>query len=73
MTKKIMQYTLAVASVLGLLALAWFKGTDISLMLPSILGLYWGGHTAQNISAGWALSKDPNADTAAGIDNMEKH
>jgi len=73
MTKKIMQYTLAVVSVLGVLALAWFKSVDISMLLPTILGLYWGGHAAQNISTGWALSKDPNADTAAGIDNMEKH
>lgn len=73
MTKKNMQFSLVAFSIVGLFALAWFKGTDISMLLPTVLGMFVLGHTATNVSSAWALSKDANADTAQGINDLEKH
>jgi len=64
MLKNKLSFVLTLLSILGVLALAWFKAINIEILLPSLLGIYVAGRTAHKVSAGIAASKDPNANTA---------
>ncbi len=63
-------FFLTLLSVIGFFALAWFKGIDITMAIPAVLSIYIVGRTTTNISATWAASKDPNADTQKAIDTV---
>lgn len=65
-------FIITLISVVGLLLLAWFKGVDISMSLPTIIGLYLVGRSATSISHVWAVSKDEKADTVETIRELEK-
>ncbi len=69
--KNKLSFLLTFISMIGLFALAWFKGTDIETMLPTILGMYILGRAGSKISYVWAASKDPNADTVSAIEKAE--
>ena len=66
-------FILALICILGGFALAFVKGLDTTVFLSTIFGAYITGRSAQKISATWAASKDPDADTAAVIDSLEGH
>lgn len=65
-------FVITLVSVVGLIGLAWFKGVDITMALPTVVGLYLTGRTASAVSHVWAASKDPNADTAEIVKELEK-
>ena len=68
--KNYLAFILCLFSIAGFFVLSWFKGTDVSISVPSIVGLYIAGRGAAQVSSHWAASKDPEADTAAVIDSM---
>jgi hypothetical protein len=68
MKKSNLSFVLTFISVVGCLALAWFKNVNIETMLPSILAIYVIGKTTLKASNVWAASRDPNADTLQAID-----
>lgn len=61
-------FILVLLSVIGLFLLAFFKGVDISMSLPTLVSMYVLSKVAGRVSDGWASSKDPNADTNEAID-----
>jgi hypothetical protein len=60
-------WILTFISVTGLLGLAFFKGVDITMSLPAVLGLYLGAKTSEKASAHLAASRDPSCNTAEVI------
>jgi uncharacterized membrane protein YadS len=69
--KQSLSFVLTFIALLGVLALAWFKDVDVQMLLPSILGIYIVGRTTHKVSAVWAASKDPNADTHKAIETFD--
>ncbi len=63
-------FYLTAFSVVGFFGLAWFKDVDINNVIPAVLSIYILGRTATNVSATWAASKDPSADTQKAIDTV---
>ena len=70
--KNKLSFILTLMSVLGIFLLAWFKGIDIQVLLPSVLAIYIVGRTSTNISTTWAASRDPNADTLKAVEMVDK-
>jgi heme O synthase-like polyprenyltransferase len=70
--KSKLSFILVLISIIGLFALAWFKGVDIMTALPIILGMYVGSRSATSISHVIQASKDPNCDTASAIAKVEE-
>ena len=70
-TKQNLSFVLTFISVVGLLNLAFFKGVDISMSLPAVLGIYIGARAGQKSLAIYAASKDETADTHAIIRDLE--
>ncbi|MEM4379361.1 MAG: hypothetical protein QXL01_01560 [Thermoplasmatales archaeon] len=66
-------FLLTLISVMGCLVLAWFKGTDIEFMLPTILGIYISAKTVERTTAVWSASRDSKADTRAILRDMDDH
>jgi hypothetical protein len=60
-------FFLTFISILGMFALAFFKGVDIMSSLPVVLGLYLGAKTGEKMSAHAAASRDPSCNTAEVI------
>ncbi len=71
MLKHHLSFILSLIATVGLLALAWFKGTDISIMLPTIVTGYVIGRAGLKASHAWSASRDPAADTKAVIEKLE--
>lgn len=66
-------FFLTLISIIGSLALAFSKDVDVSILLPSLLGIYVGVHGGVKASNTWAASKDQNADTNKVIsENSDK-
>jgi len=63
-------FFLTFISVIGLFVLAFEKGVDITVALPTILGIYLGAKTSEKASAHWAASRDPSTSTAEVIANV---
>lgn len=70
-TKQNLSFVLTFISIIGLLTLAFYKGVDISMSLPAVLGIYVGARAGQKSLAIYAASKDENADTHAVIRDLE--
>lgn len=64
-------FILTLISVIGSLALAFTKGVDITIMLPTILGLYLGAKAGVAANSHWAASKDNNSNTELVIKNTD--
>ena len=71
MLKNNLSFVLSLIATVGLLALAWFKGVDISMTLPAIVTGYVLGRAGTKASHAWSASKDPNADTQKVIEKLE--
>jgi hypothetical protein len=71
LTKMHLSFVLSLIALLGVLALAWYKGVNLDILLPSILGIYIVGKSVQKMSGHWAASKDPNANTTEIIEKLE--
>ena len=70
--KNKLSFILTLISVIGLLALAWFKNVDLQMLLPSVLGIYILGRTTTSVSSAWAASKDPHANTLEALQIIDK-
>jgi len=68
--KNYLSFVLTLISILGSLALAWCKNTDVGALLPALLGIYVVGRTSQKGMAYFAASKDKKADTRAVIKDL---
>jgi len=55
-------FILCLIGTLGTLFLAYTKGIDIELLLPTIIGIYVTGRTSQKISAHYNARQDTDAD-----------
>jgi hypothetical protein len=66
--KNYLSFWLTFLCILGALGLAYTKGLDITMLLPSLLGIYITNRTAEKASAHWAASKDQSADTEKVIE-----
>jgi len=66
--KNYLSFFLTLISIVGVLLLAWFKGIELDLLLPSLLGLYITGRTVEKSSAHWSASKDSAANTEKVIE-----
>lgn len=65
-------FLLTFISTVGVLILG-YRGTDIAILLPTILGLYITNRSAQKVSAHWATSKNPDChDAIKSIEGLEK-
>ena len=51
--------------------LAFYKGTDISSVLPTLVGLYLGSKATSSVSAHIAASRDETCSTAQVIREVE--
>lgn len=71
--KAYLGFILTLISVIGCLALAWFKDYEIEFMLPTILGIYISAKTVERTTAVWSVSKDSKADTRQIIKDMDDH
>ncbi len=71
-TKQNFSFLLTLFSVIGFFALAWGKNTDVSMVIPGILGLYFGSKSAEKINAQFQARMDPNANTAEVIQKLEE-
>ncbi len=60
-----------ITCLFGLLALAFFKGVDVSASLPVVLGTYLGSRAVEKSTAFAMASKDPKCDTRAVINDLE--
>jgi uncharacterized membrane protein YfcA len=60
-------FFLTLISIVGLIALAFYKDIDITMALPAVLGLYLGAKTSEKASAHFAASRDPSCNTAEVI------
>jgi hypothetical protein len=69
--KNYFSFFLTLICILGSLALAWFKGISLEVLLPSLLGIYVLGRTGQKGMAYFAASKDETADTRAVIQDLD--
>jgi hypothetical protein len=70
--KNKLSFILTFISVLGIFLLAWFKGIDIQVLLPSVLAIYIVGRTTTSVSTAWAVSRDPAADTMKAVEILDK-
>lgn len=70
--KNKLSFILTLLSIIGIFVLAWYKNLDVQMLLPSVLGIYVLGRTTTNVSATWAASKDPNADTLKVVEMVDK-
>jgi hypothetical protein len=70
--KNKLSFLLTFISVVGIFVLAWFKGIDIQVLLPSVLTIYIVGRTTTNVSTAWAASRDPQADTIKACEMIDK-
>jgi len=73
MMKAYLGFILTLISIVGCLTLCWFKGIDISLTLPTLLGIYISGKTVERTAAVMSVAKDPAADTRQVIADMDTH
>jgi hypothetical protein len=67
-------FYLTAFSLLGVLGLAFLhpdQSAHVITTLPILLGVYTASRTSRAISAHWAASKDPNADTESVINQVE--
>jgi len=69
--KNYLSFFLTLICIVGSLALAWFKGIPLDMLLPSLLGIYVLGRTGQKGMAYFAASKDETADTRAVIQDLD--
>jgi hypothetical protein len=70
-TKQNFGFITTMTCILGMLALAWFKGVDINASLPVILGTYLGARAIEKGTAYTMASKDANCDTRGLINDLE--
>jgi heme O synthase-like polyprenyltransferase len=64
-------FLLALISIVGSLVLAFAKNTDITVLLPTLLGIYIGAKAGVTANSHWAASKDSNADTSSVIKDTD--
>ena len=67
-----LSFVLTLISIVGLFALAFIKGVDITSTLPLILGVYVASKSTTNIMHSINASKDPRCNTAAVISKLNK-
>ena len=70
--KNYLSFLLTLISILGALGLAYFKGVDVSSLLPTLLGIYVVSKATEKSSMVWAASKDANANSGEVIKEMSK-
>jgi hypothetical protein len=70
--KNYLSFLLTLISILGALGLAYFKGVDVSSLLPTLLGIYVVSKSTEKSAMAWAASSDPKADTGEVIKEMSK-
>lgn len=70
--KNYLSFLLTLISILGALGLAYFKGVDITSLLPTLLGIYIVSKTTEKSNMIWAASKDPQSNTQEVIKEMSK-
>lgn len=64
-------FILTLISIIGSLVLAFSKNTDISVLLPTLLGIYVGAKAGVTANGHWAASKDKEADTTSVIEKTD--
>jgi hypothetical protein len=67
-------FILCLIALVGALGLAYGKGVDVSMLVPTILGLYITGRTTEKVSAHMNARMDSDADfekVAAMTDGSE--
>lgn len=69
--KNYLSFWLTFISIVGVLAAHYTKGTDIQVLLPTLLGLYLGARTFTRTSAHMAATKDEKSDTKAIIEAVD--
>lgn len=69
--KNYLSFWLTLISVVGVLVAHFVLGTDIELLLPTILGIYITNRTAGKVSAHMASAKDPQSDTDSLIKSVD--
>lgn len=62
-----LSFFLTLLCIVGVFGLAYFKGTDVTTVLPLLLGIYVGGRTTQKAVEIASASRDPNCDTIEAI------
>lgn len=70
--KTYLAFLLHVSALVGLWALAFFKGMDTSTAMVGVLLSYMGGRTVAQASAHWAASRDETADTEKVINQVNE-
>lgn len=68
-------FLLCLVSLIGVLAFAFLhpdQGPGVMTTIPLILGAYAAASASKDISAHWAASKDPNADTESVITKLNE-
>lgn len=70
--KDLRSFVVTMLAMMMLFVLAYFKDFDIEYAFSTIVLAYVIGRSAAKASHVWAASRDPNADTKAVIDNVEK-
>ncbi len=63
-------FFLTSVSIVGALILAFTKDVDITMLLPTLLGIYVSGKATERVSAHYNARSDPNADTAEVIKSV---
>lgn len=71
-TKQNFSFLLSALSIVGFFILAWFKGADILVVIPTILGLYFGSKSAEKMNAQLQARLDPTVNTGEVIQKLEE-
>lgn len=66
-------FILTFICISGSIALAFKKDVDLSLLLPSLLGIYVTGRTSEKVSAHFNARKDEDADLADIIKTLDNN
>jgi len=69
--KNYLSFVLTLISILGIFAAHFVRGTDIEILLPTVLGIYVMNRTASKMSAHLAASRDEKADTGEVIRQVD--
>ncbi len=64
-------FILALISIVGSLVLAFTRNTDVSTLLPTLLGIYIGAKAGVTANGHWAASKDKDANTTSVIEKTD--
>lgn len=66
-----LSFVLTLISIIGVLAAHFVRGTDIELLLPSVLGIYVLGRTSERVMTVKSASQDEHSNAVDAIKAMD--